>query len=137
MLGGIVVAYEFKRGKRRTIGFSVGADGLAVSAPKWVPLYEIDKSVLEKSGWILKKLQESRARHERLESARIEWKDGTTILFLGEPVKVLIDSRHAFEGWVPDSKPMRPKPCARKRCIKSTRIRTMSRLLPWHSGPCM
>lgn len=98
LLSGVVVAYEFKRGKRRTIGFSVGADGLAVSAPKWVPLYEIDKSVLEKSGWILKKLQESRARHERLESARIEWKDGTSILFLGEPVKVLIDSRHAFEG---------------------------------------
>lgn len=98
LLSGTVVAYEFKRGKRRTIGFSVGADGLAVSAPKWVPLHEIDKSVLEKSGWILKKLQESRVRHERLESARIEWKDGASLPFLGEPVRVLIDSRHAFAG---------------------------------------
>jgi hypothetical protein len=98
LLSGTVVAYEFKRAKRRTIGFSVGADGLAVSAPKWVPLHEIDKSVLEKSGWILRKLQESRVRHERLESARIEWKDGTSLPFLGEPVRVLIDSRHAFEG---------------------------------------
>ena len=98
LLSGVVVAYEFKRGKRRTIGFSVGADGLAVSAPKWVPLHEIDKSVLEKSGWILRKLQECRVRHERLESARIEWKDGASLPFLGEPVRVLIDSRHAFEG---------------------------------------
>ncbi|MDP3798778.1 MAG: SprT family zinc-dependent metalloprotease [Polaromonas sp.] len=98
LLDGVLVAYEFRRGKRRTIGFSVGTDGLAVSAPKWVPLYDIDKAVLEKSGWILKKLQESRERHHRLESARIDWKDGVTLPFLGEPVMVAIDSRHAFGG---------------------------------------
>ncbi|WP_332775468.1 M48 family metallopeptidase [Polaromonas sp.] len=90
------VAYEFRRGKRRTIGFSVGADGLTVSAPKWVPLYEIDKAVQEKGNWILRKLQETRARHERLESARIEWKDGATLPFLGESVIVVLDPRHAF-----------------------------------------
>ena len=98
LLDGIAVAYEFKRGKRRTIGFSVGAEGLRVSAPKWVPLYEIDKAVLEKSTWIIKKLQETRERHHRLESARIEWKDGTTLPFLGEQVIVVLDPRHAFDG---------------------------------------
>jgi predicted metal-dependent hydrolase len=98
VLDGILVAYEFRRGKRKTIGFSAGADGLTVSAPKWVPLYEIDKAVLEKSGWILAKLQETRERHERMESARIAWKDGTTLPFLGEPVIVVIDPRHAFGG---------------------------------------
>ena len=96
LLDGIAVAYEFKRGKRRTIGFSVGAGGLTVSAPKWVPLYEIDKAVLEKSAWIIKKLQETRARDDRLESARIEWKDGATLPFLGEQVIVVLDPRHAF-----------------------------------------
>ena len=98
LLSGIAVGYEFKRGKRRTIGFSVGSQGLTVSAPKWVPLYEIDKAVLEKSSWIIKKLEETRARHDRLESARIEWKDGTTIPFLGEQVIVVLDPRHAFGG---------------------------------------
>jgi predicted metal-dependent hydrolase len=98
VLDGILVAYEFRRSKRKTIGFSAGADGLTVSAPKWVPLYEIDKAVLEKSGWILAKLQETRQRHERMESARIEWKDGTTLPFLGDPVIVVIDPRHAFGG---------------------------------------
>ena len=98
LLDGIAVAYEFKRGKRRTIGFSVGADGLTVSAPKWVPLYEVDKAVFEKSAWIIKKLQETRERHDRLESARIEWKDGTTLPFLGEQVIVVLDPRHAFGG---------------------------------------
>jgi predicted metal-dependent hydrolase len=96
LLEGTVVGYQFRRGKRRTIGFSVGAEGLVVSAPKWVPLYEIDKAVQEKAGWIVRKLQETRARHDRLESARIEWKDGTTLPFLGEPVIVVIDPRHAF-----------------------------------------
>ena len=98
LLDGIAVAYELKRGKRRTIGFSVGPDGLSVSAPKWVPLYEIDKAVVEKSAWVIKKLQETRARHDRLESARIEWKDGCTLPFLGEQVIVVLDPRHAFGG---------------------------------------
>ena len=97
-LGDAQVAYEFKRGKRRTIGFQVGPDGLAVSAPKWVPLYEVDKAVQEKAAWIVKKLGEVRERHDRLESARIEWRDGTTIPFLGEPVMVVLDPRHAFGG---------------------------------------
>ena len=98
LLDGILVAYEFRRTKRRTIGFSVGADGLAVSAPKWVPLYEIDKSVLEKSRWILKKLQQARDRHDQVESARIDWKDGIVFPFMGEQVVVVIDSHPASEG---------------------------------------
>jgi predicted metal-dependent hydrolase len=91
-----VVAYEFKRGKRRTIGFSVGPDGLVVSAPKWVPLHEVDSALQEKSGWIIRKLGETRERHQRLTANRIEWRDGTTVPFLGEPVTVLLDPRHGF-----------------------------------------
>jgi predicted metal-dependent hydrolase len=91
-----VVAYEFKRAKRRTIGFVVGADGLVVRAPKWVPLYEVEAALREKADWIVRKLGETRERHERLESARIEWRDGTTIPFLGEQVIVVLDPRHAF-----------------------------------------
>jgi predicted metal-dependent hydrolase len=91
-----IVAFELKRGKRKTIGFSVGADGLTVSAPRWVPLYEIDKAVQEKSNWIVSKLQEARERNDKLESNRIEWKDGTLIPFMGEQVIVVIDPRHAY-----------------------------------------
>lgn len=91
-----VVAYEFKRGKRRTIGFSVGPDGLVVSAPKWVPLHEVDSALQEKSLWIIRKLGETRERHQRLTANRIEWRDGTTVPFLGEPVMVQLDPRHGF-----------------------------------------
>ena len=98
-----IVAFELKRGKRKTIGFSVGADGLTVSAPRWVPLYEIDKAVQEKSAWIVKKLQESRERQSKLESNRIEWKDGTLIPFMGEQVIVVIDPRHLYSSGVATS----------------------------------
>lgn len=91
-----LVAYEFKRGKRRTIGFSVGPDGLVVRAPKWVPLTEVEAALQEKSLWIIRKLGETRERHERLVSNRIEWRDGTHIPFLGESVTVVLDPRHAF-----------------------------------------
>ncbi len=95
-LQGSIVAFELKRGKRKTIGFSVGADGLTVSAPRWVPLYEIDKAVQEKSNWIVNKLQEARERNDKLASNRIEWKDGTLIPFMGEQVIVVIDPRHVY-----------------------------------------
>ncbi len=98
LLDGTHVAYEFRRGKRRTIGFAVGPDGLVVSAPKWVPLYEIDAAVREKGGWIVRKLDEMRERSQRLDSARIEWRDGTTLPFLGQSVIVVLDPRHGFDA---------------------------------------
>lgn len=92
-LAGTFVAYEFRRRRRRSIGFLVGAEGLTVSAPAWVPLREVDAAVQEKSGWILAKLQVARQRQERIASARIEWKDGASFPFLGEPVILVLDPR--------------------------------------------
>lgn len=92
-LAGTFVAYEFRRRRRRSIGFLVGAEGLTVSAPAWVPLREVDAAVREKSGWILAKLQAARQRQERIASARIEWKDGASFPFLGEPVILVLDPR--------------------------------------------
>jgi predicted metal-dependent hydrolase len=100
LLGGVLVAYAFRRGKRRTIGFSVGAEGLVVSAPKWVLLNEIDRSVQEKADWILKKLQETRERHKRMESARIDWKDGASLPFLGGELTVVLDPRQQVSAMV-------------------------------------
>ena len=97
-LGSTHVSYEFRRGKRRTIGFSIGPDGLAVRAPAWVPLHEVDAALLEKAGWIVRKLGEARERLGRVESARIEWRDGAAIPYLGEPVRLVLDPRHGFKA---------------------------------------
>ena len=98
MLGSVLVAYAFRRGKRRTIGFTVGPDGLAVSAPSWVPLMEVDKAVRDKSDWILKKLQETRARGQRLDASRIDWADGCTLPFLGQPLTVVLNASQVLGG---------------------------------------
>ena len=98
VLGATHVAYEFRRARRRNIGFMVGPEGLTVSAPKWVPLYEVEAAIQSKSAWIVRKLDEMRVRSERIETARIEWKDGAVFPFMGESVIVVIDPRHGFEG---------------------------------------
>ncbi len=93
LLSGVLVGFALKRGKRRTIGFSVGPEGLSVSAPKWVPLAEIDRAVQEKASWVLKKLQETRERHSRMESARVDWQDGAMVPFMGGELVLLLDPR--------------------------------------------
>jgi len=98
MLGNARVAYEFTRAQRRTIGFVVGVEGLSVRAPRWVALRDVDAALKEKGEWIVRKLDESRERQQRLDSTRIDWRDGATFDFLGEPVTVRLDPSHAFAG---------------------------------------
>jgi hypothetical protein len=95
-LGDVLVAFEFRRARRKNIGFMVGPEGLVVSAPRWVPLGEVEQAVRAKSRWIVNKLEAARERQERLEAARIEWKDGATLPYLGEPVTLVLDPRHDF-----------------------------------------
>jgi predicted metal-dependent hydrolase len=96
--GECIVAYEFKRGKRKTIGFVVGADGLAVSAPRWVAVAEVDKALQEKAVWIVRKLEESQQRQAKQSQAQIEWKEGALVPFLGEQVILVIDPRQMAGG---------------------------------------
>jgi predicted metal-dependent hydrolase len=93
VLAGHRVAYALRRSRRRSIGFVVAAEGLSVSAPRWVGLAEIESALREKAAWILRKLQEQRERAQRLASARIEWRSGTTVPFLGQTVTVVLDGR--------------------------------------------
>jgi predicted metal-dependent hydrolase len=97
LLGDSLVAYALRRTRRRNIGFMVGPEGLTVSAPKWVPLYEVDAAVKSKSDWIVRKLGEASERHRSMESARIDWRDGASFPFLGEQVIVVLDPRHGFD----------------------------------------
>ena len=92
-LGEHRVPYALRRARRRSIGFVVGPEGLAVSAPRWVGVAEIEAALREKSTWILRKLQEQRERSHRIAAARVDWRDGTTIPFLGEQVIVVLDPR--------------------------------------------
>jgi len=87
-LGEQRVAYELKRARRRSIGFVVGAEGLRVSAPRWLPQADIERALTHKSDWILRKLVEQRERARRVQAARIEWRDGASLAYLGESLSL-------------------------------------------------
>lgn len=92
---GHLIGYELRRARRRTIGFTVGAEGLTVSAPRWVSVAEIEAALREKSGWIVRKLAECRERARRIEAARIDWRDGAQLPFLGRTVTLRLDAAAA------------------------------------------
>ncbi|HEY6510660.1 MAG TPA: SprT family zinc-dependent metalloprotease [Burkholderiaceae bacterium] len=95
VLQGQRVAYEFRIARRRSIGFSVGLEGLSVRAPRWVRRADVDEALHERADWILDKLAEQRERAQRLQAARVVWREGASIPFLGEPVVLVIDPRVA------------------------------------------
>lgn len=90
-----VVAYALRRARRRSIGFIVGLEGLSVNAPKWIGIGDIETALHEKAAWILRKLREQQDRQRRLMAARVDWRDGVSVPFLGEPVIVVLDPRVA------------------------------------------
>ena len=100
-IDGVDVHYALRRSRRRTIGFVVGVDGLAVSAPKWVTLRDIEAAVVEKGRWILAKLAEQRERSLRTAEARMVWENGARLHYLGRPITLRLGGRHGLaEGEV-------------------------------------
>jgi predicted metal-dependent hydrolase len=57
-LGGRLIEYQFARRRRRTLGITVDASGLRVSAPMRAPWREIEAFLRDKERWILGKLDE-------------------------------------------------------------------------------
>ena len=96
-LGHTDVAYAFRRAKRRTIGMAVGPDGLEVSAPRWVSVGEVELALREKADWIARKLVEMDERQQQLGAARIDWRDGVVIPYLGNDLQVVLDSTQALK----------------------------------------
>jgi len=88
VLLGQTVAYWFRRGQRRTIGFSVGPQGLSVSAPRWTPVSAVESALQSKAAWVLGKLTQVGQRHEVLQAARVDWADGTELAWLGATLTV-------------------------------------------------
>lgn len=86
------VPYSFRRSSRKTIGFVIGDEGLAVTAPRWVRLADVDAAMEEKARWILTKLNQQRERKAELVQRRIEWRDGASFPFLGAEVQIALNA---------------------------------------------
>ena len=88
--------YRLTRSRRKTIGMSVGPEGLDVRAPRWVSIGAIEQALHEKGAWILRKLQEMQERQKHMESTIIEWRDGICLPYMGETVRLQLDATHWF-----------------------------------------
>ncbi|MBA4216663.1 MAG: SprT family zinc-dependent metalloprotease [Roseateles sp.] len=106
-LGQHRIPYELKRARRRSIGFVVGPQGLRVSAPRWVPLQEIERALHHKGEWILRKLVEQRERQRRVQAARIEWVDGGQLPFLGERLTLVVAPAEREVRWDASTRELR------------------------------
>lgn len=92
-LGEHSVGYELRRAQRRSIGFVVGDEGLSVTAPRWIGQADIDGALQSKARWILRKLVDQGERLNRVAAARVEWRDGVELPYLGEPVRIVLDAQ--------------------------------------------
>jgi len=84
----------FRKAYRRTLTISVRPDGeVRVSAPKLLPDSEIQRFILQKSGWITEKLKEISGHQAKLAVRKYE--NGQELLFLGKkyPLRVFPGER--------------------------------------------
>ncbi len=61
-----------------------------------VSLREIDAAVHEKRRWVVARLAEQRERALRAAAARVVWRDGATIDYLGAPLAIVLDPGRAL-----------------------------------------
>lgn len=89
-VGEHLLEYRLQRSKRRTIGFLIDEDGLRITAPRWVPVAEIESAIREKQRWILSKLRERRERSARRLQPQMQWCDGAALPYLGNNITLRI-----------------------------------------------
>ncbi len=94
-LGHALVAYEFRRARRQTIGLLVNSRGLSVRAPMWVPEAEVQRFLASRAAWVLAKLQVLQSRPA---APSMVWAAGARIDFLGQSVVLSLDPEHRFDG---------------------------------------
>ena len=98
---GAPIGYRLKRsGARRSIGLSVRAGALLVSAPKWATSAQIDAALREHAGWICRKLEEARHAQSLLGAALAEpcWCDGARVAYHGRLLQLRLDPAAGAPG---------------------------------------
>jgi predicted metal-dependent hydrolase len=88
VVAGRDVEYRLFRARRRSIGMQIDLSGLVVRAPRWVTIREIEATLTERAAWIVRSLDEWRAR--RRDVLPREWKTGAPILYLGRELALAV-----------------------------------------------
>ncbi|WP_338845450.1 SprT family zinc-dependent metalloprotease [Massilia sp. W12] len=82
---GQTVAYQLKFSGRKTVGFTIGADGLTVTAPNGMPLPTVEAALRSKQDWIVDKLAQRAAHTPQQEFV---WADGVSFPYLGRTLRL-------------------------------------------------
>ncbi len=86
-----LVGYAFARARRRSIGMTVGPEGLSVRAPRWVSLRDVEAALQERAAWILRHLVQQRSREQASREREPAWQDGGTFRLLGAPITIRLE----------------------------------------------
>lgn len=89
-INGQLIDYRLMRSRRRTMIFSVSAEGLAVRAPYGMPMHTVEQAVQEKGRWIVRKLGGMQERQARVDASRINWLDAPQLDFLGQKIGIIV-----------------------------------------------
>ncbi|MEO6117611.1 MAG: SprT family zinc-dependent metalloprotease [Methylotenera sp.] len=91
--------YQLERRQRRTVGLKITATGLVIHAPKRIAMPLLESIIVEKAGWIRKKL----AALNTNKIPELQWQDGEQLLFLGNTITLDIqhDSRSKAVAYEP------------------------------------
>ena len=87
-LAGQDIDYRLARARGRSIVMQIGLSGLAVRAPRWVSIREIESALHERAAWIVRTIAEWHGR--RREVLPSEWKSGAPILYQGSELVLAI-----------------------------------------------
>lgn len=80
------ITYALEHRARKTVGLKITDDGLVVHAPKRIFNFQLEKVILQKANWILKKLE---ARRNNT-FPPYQWQDGETLQLLGNPITLQV-----------------------------------------------
>ena len=90
LLQGQHVPYRLQRSARRTLGLLIDAQGLQVRAPLRTPQQAIDALLHDKAAWVLRKLAHVQTQEQQREQGRLQWHDGATLPYLGQPLRLAL-----------------------------------------------
>jgi predicted metal-dependent hydrolase len=87
---GETISYLLEHRARRTVGLKITENGLVVHAPKRIFAFQLNQILVEKSNWILNKLQAREANQVE----KIQWQDGEHLLYLGNDIQLNISANN-------------------------------------------
>ena len=83
---GEAIPYHLERRARKTVGLKINHNGLIVHAPTRLSQKELERMLLSKADWIVKKLQ----AHQKNQLEKFIWEDGASLLLLGNAIELSV-----------------------------------------------